>query len=190
MDRQSKDPFELLDNIESILGISTCPVNWPIGSGKEFKGVYDRGTKEVNMFTAEMNGQKEVNTWNVPIDDPTIDDQIGDYFREKLEEDMELLEGAGSEFDLDEVRAGNLTPVFFGSALTNFGVETFLQHFLKMTESPASRASNLSEVFQANSMRAWKHGMFSPTRRLSFHSLHRLWPVKDRLLIRHMPAIS
>ena len=99
MDRQSKDPFELLDNIESILGISTCPMNWPIGSGKEFKGVYDRGTKEVNMFTAEMNGQKEVNTWNVPIDDPTIDDQIGDYFREKLEEDMELLEGAGSEFD-------------------------------------------------------------------------------------------
>ena len=62
MDRQSKDPFELLDNIESILGISTCPMNWPIGSGKEFKGVYDRGTKEVYMFTAEMNGQKEVNT--------------------------------------------------------------------------------------------------------------------------------
>ena len=146
MDRQSKDPFELLDNIESILGISTCPMNWPIGSGKEFKGVYDRGTKEVNMFTAEMNGQKEVNTWNVPIDDPTIDDQIGDYFREKLEEDMELLEGAGSEFDLDEVRAGNLTPVFFGSALTNFGVETFLQHFLKMTESPASRESNLRVI--------------------------------------------
>ena len=114
MDREANDPFELLDEIESVLGISTCPVNWPIGCGKEFKGVYDRNEREVSLFKAAMNGQK----------------------------DVELLDGASAEFDLEKVQAGDLTPVFFGSALTNFGVETFLQHFLKMTTPPLPRNSS------------------------------------------------
>ena len=142
MDREANDPFELLDEIESVLGISTCPVNWPIGGGKEFKGVYDRNEREVSLFKAAMNGQKEVDTKNMSIDDAALKDEIGQAFFDKLNEDVELLDGASAEFDIEKVQAGDLTPVFFGSALTNFGVETFLQHFLKMTTPPLPRNSS------------------------------------------------
>ena len=142
MDREANDPFELLDDIENVLGISTCPVNWPIGCGKEFKGVYDRNTKEVSLFKAAMNGQKEVDTKNIPAGTDELRAEIGDGFYDKLGEDIELLDGASADFSLEEVQAGNLTPVFFGSALTNFGVETFLQHFLSMTTSPLPRNSS------------------------------------------------
>ena len=142
MDREANDPFELLDEIESVLGISTCPVNWPIGCGKEFKGVYDRNEREVSLFKAAMNGQKEVDTKNMSIDDAVLKDEIGQAFFDKLNEDVELLDGASAEFDIEKVQAGDLTPVFFGSALTNFGVETFLQHFLKMTTPPLPRNSS------------------------------------------------
>ena len=142
MDREANDPFELLDEIESVLGISTCPVNWPIGCGTEFKGVYDRNEREVSLFKAAMNGQKEVDTKNMSIDDAALKDEIGQAFFDKLNEDVELLDGASAEFDLEKVQAGDLTPVFFGSALTNFGVETFLQHFLKMTTPPLPRNSS------------------------------------------------
>ena len=146
MDREANDPFELLDEIENVLGIRTCPMNWPIGSGKEFKGVYDRTDREVSLFTAAMNGQKEVATERLGIDDAALADELGSHFYEKLQEDIELLDGASSEFNLDEVRAGDLTPVFFGSALTNFGVENFLQHFLKMTTAPLARHSSIGDV--------------------------------------------
>ena len=142
MDRDANDPFELCDEIESILGIKTCPINWPIGSGKEFKGVYDRNTKIVSTFTAAMNGQKEVAERDLHIDSDELIGEIGTHFKDKLIEDVELLDGASAEFNIDEVIAGTLTPVFFGSALTNFGVETFLKHFLKMTSSPLPRNSN------------------------------------------------
>ena len=142
MDRDANDPFELCDEIESILGINTCPINWPIGSGKEFKGVYDRNTKIVSTFTAAMNGQKEVAERDLHIDSDELIGEIGTHFKDKLIEDVELLDGASAEFNMDEVNAGTLTPVFFGSALTNFGVETFLKHFLKMTSSPLPRNSN------------------------------------------------
>ncbi len=142
MDREANDPFELLDEIESVLGISTCPVNWPIGCGKEFKGVYDRNEREVSLFKAAMNGQKEVDTKNMSIGDAALKDEIGQAFFDKLNEDVELLDGASAEFDIEKVQAGDLTPVFFGSALTNFGVETFLQHFLKMTTPPLPRNSS------------------------------------------------
>lgn len=142
MDREANDPFELLDEIENVLGISTCPINWPIGCGKEFKGVYDRKQREVSLFKAAMNGQKEVATKNIALDAPELKAEIGDAYIEKLDEDVELLDGASAEFDLAKVQAGDLTPVFFGSALTNFGVETFLQHFLDMTTSPLPRNSS------------------------------------------------
>lgn len=146
MDREANDPFELLDEIESVLGISTCPVNWPIGCGKEFKGVYDRNEREVSLFKAAMNGQKEVDTKNMSLDDAALKDEIGQAFFDKLNEDVELLDGASAEFDLEKVQAGDLTPVFFGSALTNFGVETFLQHFLKMTYAPTARQSDIGMI--------------------------------------------
>ena len=146
MDREANDPFSLCDEIEDILGIATCPMNWPIGSGKEFKGVYDRGERAVSTFKAEMNGQKEVDTKTIRIDDPALKNELGDMFYDKLMEDVELLDGAGAEFDIEKVTKGELSPVFFGSALTNFGVETFLKHFLKMTYSPLPRQSNVGLI--------------------------------------------
>lgn len=146
MDREANDPFELLDDIENVLGISTCPVNWPIGCGKEFKGVYDRNTKEVSLFKAAMNGQKEVDTKNIAAGTDELLGEIGQGFYDKLNDDIELLDGASADFDLAEVQAGNLTPVFFGSALTNFGVETFLKHFLSMTTSPLPRNSSAGVI--------------------------------------------
>lgn len=150
MDREANDPFELLDEIENVLGISTCPINWPIGCGKEFKGVYDRKQREVSLFKAAMNGQKEVATKNIALDAPELKAEIGDAYLEKLDEDVELLDGASAEFDLAKVQAGDLTPVFFGSALTNFGVETFLQHFLDMTTSllPRNSSEGLIDPFK------------------------------------------
>ncbi len=145
MDREAKDPFDLIEDIENVLGIDTCPVNWPIGSGKAFKGVYERGTNSVTTFTATQNGQKQVAkdeiAWNEENHDELIE-HMGVELYDKLTEDVELLDGASAEFDLKRIQGGDLTPVFFGSALTNFGVENFLKHFLDMTTSPLPRKSN------------------------------------------------
>ena len=146
MDREANDPFELVDEIETVLGIRTCPINWPIGSGKNFKGVYDRQTETIARFTAANNGQKEVETVEVSLGDERIDDLIGRENHEKLMEDIELLDGASDELDMEKVSHGQLSPVFFGSALTNFGVETFLKHFLDMTSSPLPRKSDIGEI--------------------------------------------
>ena len=145
MDRDAKNPFDLLEDIENVLGINTYPINWPIGSGKEFKGVFDRNTRTILSFTAN-NGQKEVEKEVLSLDDPALDDKIGMYQKQDLFDDIELLDGAGDEFDLDAVRNGKLTPVFFGSALTNFGVEPFLEQFLKLTTSPLPRETVDEEV--------------------------------------------
>ena len=140
MDREANDPFTLIDEIESVLGIRTCPVNWPIGSGKSFKGVYDRKTGVISRFIQGDNGHK-TEVIETTLDASDIDELISAPLREKLEEDIELLDGASDEFDLERVRNGELSPVFFGSALTNFGVETFLKHFLDMTTAPLPRVT-------------------------------------------------
>ncbi|HIU88272.1 MAG TPA: peptide chain release factor 3 [Candidatus Avilachnospira avistercoris] len=141
-DREAKDPFELLSDIEDVLGIHTCPVNWPIGCGKNFKGVYERFSKKVITFKAEQGGAKELETHEYDIEDPGLSDILGFQNYDKLMEDIELLDGAADEFDIDKVRQGQLSPVFFGSALTNFGVEPFLKHFLDMTTTPLPRKSD------------------------------------------------
>ena len=142
MDRDANDTFDLLGEIETELGIETCPVNWPIGSGKEFKGVYDRNSKQVRLFADTLKGTKEGTETLISIDDPSLKDVIGESFYNQLIDEIELLDGASAEFDLEQVSNGELSPVFFGSALTNFGVETFLQHFLQMTSSPLARKSD------------------------------------------------
>ncbi|MBQ8846992.1 MAG: peptide chain release factor 3 [Lachnospiraceae bacterium] len=139
MDREARDTFELLDEIENVLGIRTCPMNWPIGSGKNFKGVYHRDTETITRFIAANNGQNEVEKIEATLGDANLDEIIGRENHQNLVDEIELLDGASSEFDLERVSAGELTPVFFGSALTNFGVETFLEHFLEMTTSPLPR---------------------------------------------------
>ncbi len=142
MDRDARDTFDLLDEIEKELGIPTCPINWPIGSGKEFKGVYNRERKEVELFSDTKKGTRMGEVQTVSIEDADIDAIIGEDAKMLLEEEIELLDGAASEFDQELVSKGELSPVFFGSALTNFGVETFLQHFLQMTSSPLPRMSD------------------------------------------------
>ena len=138
-DREARDPYELLDEIEEVLGIRTCPVNWPIGCGKSFKGVYDRFSKKITTFTAAMGGAREVDSQEFAVDSADVDSIIGQDYHQQLRDDIELLDGASDELDMERVRIGDLSPVFFGSALTNFGVETFLEHFLKMTTPPLSR---------------------------------------------------
>lgn len=141
MDRESRNPFDLMEQIESELGIQTYPVNWPIGSGKEFKGVYDRDKKHIIYFEAS-GGQHQVAATEVDLSDPSLDSLIGEDLHSTLCDDIELLDGASYEFDIEKVRKGELSPVFFGSALTNFGVEPFLENFLEMTTSPTPRNSS------------------------------------------------
>ena len=147
MDRDANDTFDLLDEIEKELGIATCPMNWPIGSGKSFKGVYDRQEKCVVTLSDTEKGTKEGESTRIPMDDEqALLAHIGEDFRDQLESEIELLDGASAEFDLEEVRKGNLTPVFFGSALTNFGVEIFLQNFLKMATTPLPRKADIGLI--------------------------------------------
>ena len=142
MDRDANDTFDLLDEIEKELGIATCPVNWPIGSGKKFRGVYDRNTKKILTFSDTQKGTKEGIIEEIPLNDSRADEVMDPEQKEQLLEEIELLDGASADFDQELVSKGELTPVFFGSALTNFGVETFLEHFLKMTTSPLARMSD------------------------------------------------
>ena len=147
MDRDANDTFELLDEIEKELGIATCPINWPIGSGKEFKGVYDRETKSVVTYSDTEKGTKEGLATQIPVDnEDELVAHIGEAFKEQLFDEIDLLDGASAEYDLERIRAGKLTPVFFGSALTNFGVEIFLQHFLKMTTTPLPRRADIGLI--------------------------------------------
>ena len=142
MDRDAKDTFELLDDIESNLGIACCPVSVPIGSGKGFRGIYDRNTKKVEIFSDTQKGTKEGTELDLDIDDPELSKYVDEDEKEELKNQLELLDGAGAEFDQEAVSAGKLSPVFFGSALLNFGVETFLHYFLKMTTPPLARKSD------------------------------------------------
>ena len=144
MDRETRDPLDLCEEVERELGIDTYPVNWPIGCGKEFFGVYDREKQCILHFTGEGHAKKAAVT-SIALDDPELTALIGQKRRDTLADEVELL-GAGREFDLDAVRGGTLSPVFFGSALTNFGVEPFLESFLKMTTAPLPRVSDVGEV--------------------------------------------
>ena len=144
MDRETRDPLELCEEVERELGIDTYAVNWPIGCGKEFQGVYDREKGRILFFEAEGRGRKASVT-EVALEDPALEELIGASKAAALREEVELL-GAGREFDMEAVRSGTLSPVFFGSALTNFGVEPFLEEFLRMTTAPLPRISDQGEV--------------------------------------------
>ncbi|MDR0889707.1 MAG: peptide chain release factor 3 [Oscillospiraceae bacterium] len=144
MDREAKDPFDLLDELERELGIETYAMNWPIGSGKEFQGVYDRRKQQINFFSG-ISGKKRADKLEISLDDAQVADFIGAARWQQLRDDVDLL-GAGRDFELEEVQSGSLSPVFFGSALTNFGVEPFLEAFLQMTPAPLARTSDAGVV--------------------------------------------
>ena len=144
MDRETRDPLELCEEVERELGIDTYAMNWAIGCGKEFAGVYDREKQRILFFSGETKGKK-VNSMEVALEDPTLDETLGAEKAAKLRDEVELL-GAGRDFDMQAVRNGTLSPVFFGSALTTFGVEPFLEEFLRMTTAPLPRVSDQGEV--------------------------------------------
>ncbi len=141
MDRAAKDPFALMQELEEVLGIRSCPVNWPIGVDGDFQGVCHLDTREVELYTGGDHGRRQVEKTVLSLDDPALKDVLAEGYRTRLSDEMELLE-AGEPFDLEAVRAGQLTPMFFGSAVTNFGVEPFLTRFLQYTPPPLPRQSD------------------------------------------------
>ena len=142
LDREARSPFDLLEELEHEFGIGTYPMNWPIGCGQDFKGVYDRKEEKILAFHEFHRGQDKISAVTCNLDDKeTLDGLIGQKLRVSLQEDIELVDGAGYDYDLDAIQCGALSPVFFGSALNNFGVEPFLNWFLEMTVSPLPRVS-------------------------------------------------
>ena len=141
MDRETQDPFDLLDEVERELGIETYAMNWPIGCGKDFQGVYDREKSQL-LFFSGLNGRAKAEKLEVDLYDPQVAELLDSETKhQQLIDDVELL-SAGREMDMDAVRRGQLSPVFFGSALTNFGIEPFLENFLKLTPPPLPRVSS------------------------------------------------
>ncbi len=142
LDREARSPYDLMEQLENEFGIGTYPMNWPIGCGQEFKGVYDREKQEILAFNEFHRGQSRIKAIECTLDETEkLDELIGPRLRQTLSDDIELLDGAGYDFDINQVRQGKLSPVFFGSALNNFGVEPFLENFLKMTMPPLPRIS-------------------------------------------------
>jgi peptide chain release factor 3 len=135
LDRESKDPFDLLDEIESRLEISTTPLSWPIGSGKLFKGVYNIFNKSLNMFTG-ADKQRAEEPQVVEHDSEEMENFIGKEATIKLIEDLTLIDGVYPQFDHDDYLNANISPVFFGSALYNFGVKELLDTFIKIAPHP------------------------------------------------------
>lgn len=146
MDRAGKDPFELLEEIEQVLGIESYPMNWPVGTDGHFKGVYNRVKAQMEIFEGGHHGQSQVSAITGEIDSPVFHDLLGESLHSQLMGEIELLDEAGNQFDLKRVLKGELTPVFFGSAMTNFGVQPFLESFLELTLPPAARLSQGEEI--------------------------------------------
>lgn len=146
LDRPARPPLDLLDEIERVLGIHALPLNWPLGDGPEFRGVFDRENARMHLFEKTPKG-----AYRAPVEvrgllDPAVEEAVAPDVLARAREDLELLEGAGAEFDMQAVAQGALTPVFFGSAMNNFGVQLMLDRFLEIAPTPAPRHSQGKEV--------------------------------------------
>jgi peptide chain release factor 3 len=148
MDRPSLDPLALLDELENVLGIAAYPINWPLGSGPSFRGVYDRTTKDVHLFERTEHGAKRAPVSVTDVRDPRIAALTDDSTYREFIDQLDLLEGAGSDFDRDAMLRGEATPVFFGSAVTNFGVELFLDAFVELGPPPAAHIDVAAETIE------------------------------------------
>lgn len=146
LDRYCRDPFELMEEIEKTLGIRAYPMNWPIGVDGNFKGVYNRKLKRIELFESGSHGQNIVASNAGSVEDEEFKQLLGEQLHSRLCEDIELLDMAGDEFDFEKVKNGELTPLFFGSAMTNFGVQPFLEEFLQLAPSPAHHVTAEGEV--------------------------------------------
>ena len=146
MDRAAKDPFALMEELEQVLGIRSCPINWPIGVDGDFQGVYHRDTETITLYSGGDHGSKRVDELELALTDEALPHVLDQHYIDRLEEEIMLLDEAGDAFDLEKVRKGELTPMFFGSAVTNFGVEPFLDRFLQYTNPPLPRKGDAGEI--------------------------------------------
>jgi peptide chain release factor 3 len=146
MDRPARDPYELLDEIEEILGMEPVPMNWPVGDGPGFRGVYDRRTKGVYLYERTVRNERMAPEVFLPVEKLKKDGSFNESQIEKLESDVELLDGLGIEFDHSRMLTEKQTPVFFGSALTNFGVRLFLEAFVDFAPPPQPYESDEGSV--------------------------------------------
>jgi peptide chain release factor 3 len=142
MDRPGREPLELLDEIERVLGLGVVPMNWPIGTGLTFEGVYDRERQQVLRFERTERNERRAPAFAADLNDPELATLLGEAAYRRLREDVELLTLAGETFDRGRFLAGEVTPVYFGSALNNFGVEPFLQALAELAPEPAARMSD------------------------------------------------
>jgi peptide chain release factor 3 len=149
-DRPMKDPLALVDELESVLGIGAFPVNWPIGDGFDFRGVFDRQTSRMHLFERTAGGKFRAPVSVGGVDDPAVRGQLDDTTFDKTVEELQMLEGAGEIFDNAAVLAGKSTPVFFGSASNNFGVQLLLDGFLKHAPAPKSRVMGGIQIAPEN----------------------------------------
>ncbi len=140
IDHFGKNPFDLMADIEDVLGIRSCPMNWPIGVNGNYTGIYDRETETAHIFIRDTaHGTKKLEVISGKLDDEAVASRLTDEEIQSLRDDLDLLDEAGDPFDADKVAAGELTPMFFGSAMTNFGVQTFLEKFLELAPPPQTR---------------------------------------------------
>lgn len=142
LDRQGKDPLECMEELEEVLGLPSVAVTWPIGNGMTFEGIYDRLENEVHLYKKDRT---------IKLDDKGVYGNILEGILDpvnlsNLRSELELLDGAGNKFDIKEVERGKLSPVFFGTALVDFGVTPFLKHFLNMSPAPGNRKTTTGEV--------------------------------------------
>lgn len=146
LDRYGLDPLELIDDVSSSLDLKVVPINWPIGNGKEFRGVVDLATRKAFLFQGARQGTKQAEMEVGDFDD--LKEEIGESLHEKISDEIELLEMAGDPYDHDEFLAGRLSPVFWGSALSNFGVQQLLNYLAESTASPMKRNTNEGKVIE------------------------------------------
>ncbi len=145
MDRESRDPIELLDEIEDILKIRCAPITWPIGSGKRFRGVYHLRNDNIHFFSATHGGKIQQGDVIEGLDNPELDERIGSQAQE-LRDEVELVKGASNEFDRQAYLDGELTPVLFGSGINNFGVQELLDNFVEHAPPPRPRDTRQRQV--------------------------------------------
>lgn len=145
LDREGRDPIELLDEVEEILKIQCAPITWPIGMGKNFKGVFDLYNDRIHLFSATHGGKIQEGEVIEGLGNPRLDELWGSL-AEEVREEIELVRGASHEFDFEAYRKGELTPVFFGSAINNFGIRELLDAFAEWAPPPQSRETRSRTV--------------------------------------------
>ncbi len=145
-DRPMKEPLDLLDELEKVLGIGAYPMNWPVGNGSEFQGVYDRQTRMMHTFERVVGGKHRAPVLVGGLHDPAVRGSLGQAEFEKVVEELAMLDAVGGDFDEEAVLAGKSTPVFFGSGVNNFGVQLLLDGFLKHSPAPKARVMGGVEV--------------------------------------------